>query len=156
MGPLRSLVALLAALHTCDALRLAAVVRAPVRPRAPSPCMQDEPAPTPDEAAEPPPAAPTAAEAAAAEAYETRSKFMGVFDTTTGGGALAASIIVSVAFCVGVEFVKVRPSPIAREPAAVRRTAALTVARLLAALQFLDPNNAGDASIFGSLSTMGQ
>ena len=47
-------------------------------------------------------------------------KFLGLFDTSQPDGALFASIIVSVGFVILVEFVK-----------------------------FIDPNNAGDQSIFG-------
>ena len=52
---------------------------------------------------------------------------MGVIDTNTPSGALIASCIVSGLFGFGVEFVK-----------------------------FLDPNNVGDASIFGSITTIGK
>ena len=54
-------------------------------------------------------------------------KFLGVFDVNTPDGALFASIVVSVSFVVGVEFVK-----------------------------FLDPNNVGEASGSASLSTIGK
>ena len=115
-----------AALIACDALLVA-----PVTPRVISAhrvslvSMQEE-----ELAAEAP------AEAAAEEApapppprrYEAPDeKFLGVFDVNTPDGALFASIVVSVSFVVGVEFVK-----------------------------FLDPNNVGEASWFGSLSTIGK
>ena len=85
--------------------------------------MADEPAA--EEAATPAPEPEPEKVAAYTEAYETRGKFLGIFDVNEPGGALAASVIVSVAFVVGVEFIK-----------------------------FLDPNTAGD-SMFGSLKTIG-
>ena len=75
--------------------------------------------------AEPEAPAPAAEPEKKASGYVRESEFLG-FDTNTSDGALFASLIVSGGFCVVVEFIK-----------------------------FLDPNNAGDASIFGSLSTMG-
>jgi len=60
------------------------------------------------------------------QALEERKSFMGVFDTTTSAGALGASLTVSLGFCGLVELLK-----------------------------FFDPNNPGDASIFGSFATIG-
>ena len=121
------LLSLLAAVLVCDAFRVAVVPRGALRSaaRASSPLMQDEP-PVADSA--PAPEAPITADTPLkqGEAYETRGKFLGVFDVTEPTGALFASIIVSGGFGLLVEFIK-----------------------------FLDPNNVGDPSIFGSLSTMG-
>ena len=57
--------------------------------------------------------------------YAQPQTFLGL-DTASPSGALIASLLVSGGFGLAVEFVK-----------------------------FVDPNNAGDASIFGSLSTIG-
>ena len=116
-----------AALIACDALLVAPVTpRVISAHRVPLVRMQEEE-----------PAADAPAEAAAEETpappppprrYEAPDeKFLGVFDVNTPDGALFASIVVSVSFVVGVEFVK-----------------------------FLDPNNVGEASWFGSLSTIGK
>ena len=122
------LLSLLAAVLASDAFRVAVVPRGGLRPaaRASSPLMQDDEAPPVADsppAPEPPITADTPLKPG--ESFETRGKFLGVFDVTTPSGALFASIIVSGGFGLLVEFIK-----------------------------FLDPNNVGDPSIFGSLSTM--
>jgi hypothetical protein len=111
-----------AALIACDALLVAPVTpRVISAHRVPLVRMQEEEpaAETAEEAPAPPPPP---------RRYEAPDeKFLGVFDVNTPDGALFASIVVSVSFVVGVEFVK-----------------------------FLDPNNVGEASWFGSLSTIGK
>ena len=87
--------------------------------RAVGPVLQDRPIEEQPPAPPEPTPAPTAP-----PAYETQNKFLGIFDVTEPGGALAASLIVSGGFGLAVEFIK-----------------------------FLDPNTAGD-SIFGSFATM--
>ena len=127
------LLALIAAFATCCGFHVALPMGgsprcgALARSRAPLRMAEeaDEAAPSAP-AEEPAPAAPPA-QTPPMEPYDMPTKFMGVFDTSSPEGALGASIIVSLLFGVGVEFVK-----------------------------FLDPNNVGDASIFGSLATIGK
>lgn len=119
-------VVLLAAFATGAALRVPVVapstnIALARQARAVLPRMAEgEETPTPEEP--PAPAPPPAM-----DPYAPPDKFLGVFDTSSPGGALAASLIVSGAFGVLVELVK-----------------------------FADPNNVGDASVFGSITTIGK
>ena len=121
-----SLVTLTAAIAACDALRVPFVAQglhaSRTLSRTPPLFMEEDAEPAVET---PPPAPPPPAK----DTYDPPSdfKFLGLtLDTNEPGGALGASLIVSVGFCIVVEGIK-----------------------------FLDPSNAGDTSIFGSITTAG-
>ena len=124
------LLTLLTAIAACNAFHATPLAGsrscAATRAAVTTPTRMSEGDEAPPPAAEEEAAAPPAAPPPAQDPYAPPDKFLGVFDTTTPEGALGASLIVSGLFGVLVEGVK-----------------------------FLDPNNVGDESIFGSITTIG-
>mmetsp|Transcript_5850 Transcript_5850/g.11553 ORF Transcript_5850/g.11553 Transcript_5850/m.11553 type:complete len:124 (+) Transcript_5850:31-402(+) len=98
---------LLALACSCDAWHVPSASVTAHRPRRTTLLVSlEEPAASEPAASEPPIVPPPSSSAKGQGQGSMPTDFLGFIDVNTGGGSLAASLIVAVGFCVLVEFVK--------------------------------------------------